>query len=308
MKLITHIAKPIIIAIALTAALIALHAGCSYTLGNPLYGSLTANIIILVLVGGYLLIKNKRHPHPHKPRTTEPPTAGWWWVAGITGILLVPVIQGIAASLSRYAQNNNGDEVTNALSSPTIAPTLTNLFLVLLLSTLLAPIVEELVFREVIYSALQPALPWYLVVFNTAFLFAVAHGSIEQFIIIIPLGIYLSLVRHATQKTSITIALHIAYNVSVYTVTFAMRELNNTVLKDTMFDNIIPDGQLYLLTAVGVIFILLGFGCMVALQPRYTSVAQAINATIAARSKSNSPQPRQDHDPLDKQDHDADTV
>lgn len=280
MKLITHIAKPIIIALALTAALIALHAVCTYILGNPLYGSLTANAIILTLIGCYLLIKKKRHPHPHKPHTTEPPTASWWWAAGITGVLLLPVIQGIAASLNRYASNNDGGKVTNALSSSTIEPTLTNFVLVLFLSTLVAPIVEELVFREVIYSSLQRALPWYLVVFNTAFLFAVAHGSPSQFTIIILLGLYLSLVRHATQKTSVTIALHIAYNIGVYAGTFAVRELNNTVLKDTVFNGEIPDGQLYLLTAVGIFIVLLAFGVMIALQPRYTSVAQAVNAAI----------------------------
>lgn len=77
--------------------------------------------------------------------------------------------------------------------------------------TVVAPVVEELMFRGVGYTLLEPFGQRFAIV-GVGLAFALVHGLIEGFVIIAAFGIALAYLRSRTQSVYPCIVLHFAFN------------------------------------------------------------------------------------------------
>lgn len=98
-----------------------------------------------------------------------------------------------------------------------------NLLIAGLAIVLIAPMVEELVFRGILFTSLSKALNPVLSAVVTALLFAIAHGNLVQGSYAFVLGLLLALVRHQSGSLWSAIALHFAFNTT--SLLLAGREL-----------------------------------------------------------------------------------
>lgn len=81
---------------------------------------------------------------------------------------------------------------------------------------LLAPIMEELLFRGVILHSLAQAFPLQAAVLMECLLFAWGHGQILWFLYALAMGLTLTLIAWKTRSLRASIAFHIAFNAANY--------------------------------------------------------------------------------------------
>jgi membrane protease YdiL (CAAX protease family) len=88
---------------------------------------------------------------------------------------------------------------------------------VALLAVLSAPLVEEVIYRGLLYSAIQQALNWRASVAVVTLLFAIVHipqywGSPGAIVAIVSLSLVLTLLRSATGQLLPCVATHFVFN------------------------------------------------------------------------------------------------
>lgn len=129
-------------------------------------------------------------------------------------ILLIPVCIFIAAVGSFV-----GDKVSTALDSLPFFQTVnpveslvnTNLLCAFICTVVIAPIMEELIFRKALLDRVSPAGEGFAI-FLSALFFGAFHGNFSQFFYTFALGLLLAFVYLRTGRVIYTILLHMAFN------------------------------------------------------------------------------------------------
>ena len=126
-------------------------------------------------------------------------------------ILIIVVIFALAGGLTTYFGEQDNELLRLLRSSRTAV------ILVAILATFTAPIVEEVIYRGILYSALQRTVGVWLAVFLVTMLFAVVHvpqyaGDYVSISMICLLSLVLTLVRVWTNNLLPCIILHFVFN------------------------------------------------------------------------------------------------
>lgn len=118
------------------------------------------------------------------------------------------------------------DDVTNVLGALTasIHP-LANLFII----AICAPIVEELLFRKILIERTIKYGEFFSAIFS-AFVFALYHGNLNQFIYAIPLGCFFAFIYIKTRNIRYTIILHMIVNFFGSFVSQTLMDYSETLL------------------------------------------------------------------------------
>ncbi len=129
-----------------------------------------------------------------------------WHIAAIIIVIFV-----IAGSLSAYFGEQDNELLRILRSSRTAV------ILVAILATFTAPIVEEVIYRGILYSALQRTVGVWFAVFAVTMLFAIVHvpqylGDFVSISMICLLSLILTLVRVWTKNLLPCIILHFVFN------------------------------------------------------------------------------------------------
>jgi len=82
---------------------------------------------------------------------------------------------------------------------------------VILLGVIVSPIIEEVIFRGMVFKKVEPFGSKFAIIFTTI-MFAFIHGSYDQIIYVLPLGLILGYVRSRTGSVKHTIVMHIIFN------------------------------------------------------------------------------------------------
>jgi uncharacterized protein len=97
-------------------------------------------------------------------------------------------------------------------------------YILSLFGVLFAPLFEELFFRGFLYPVLARRVGLYPAVFLTALGFAAIHGSQLKYswavFIIFLVGVVLTLVRALRKSVAATVLMHMAYNATIFMVTY----------------------------------------------------------------------------------------
>ena len=86
------------------------------------------------------------------------------------------------------------------------------IFLRILTVVIIAPVVEEIVFRGLVLTRLRKAMGSCLAIIISSLLFAIMHGQILWIAYTFVFGIVLAIVAERTKSTGCTILLHISFN------------------------------------------------------------------------------------------------
>jgi len=130
-------------------------------------------------------------------------------VAALIGVRVVTIIQLVVSNQTQHVQS--GFEHFSVTSK---APSITALSVTLAVVTLvfIAPIIEEIVFRGLLFGALAPRLGVLASAAISALIFAVIHGDLVFFPSIAVLGFVAALTYAATGNLVVPIILHALNN------------------------------------------------------------------------------------------------
>jgi uncharacterized protein len=127
-------------------------------------------------------------------------------ISALLGIALVLPVDFIVSFLSIDKLSPGTEQIFNAMFS-------NNSVLVLILSVgLAAPILEEILFRGLIFSELRRHLPIPIAIVIQGLLFGAIHMNWTQFLYAAPLGILFGVVYIWVRSISATIIIHILFN------------------------------------------------------------------------------------------------
>ena len=99
--------------------------------------------------------------------------------------------------------------------------------LLLLTSVLLAPIVEEILFRALIQGSLSRAMPAAAAIAITSVLFGAAHGDFIWFLYAAALGVMLSLLMHRTGSLFPSLAMHFGFNLCGFVLPYLLAPMSD---------------------------------------------------------------------------------
>ena len=168
---------------------------------------LTLNVVALYLIGMSFIVllssKMKSKPpvkHFMKP-WKFPLVFSMCYSLGIISNIIGLVLVVIFTLLTRRQTEN---AMANLTSSA-------NLVLLIVYVVIMAPVMEELVFRKVLVNKLYPYGQGVAIVLS-GLMFGLFHGNMNQFIFAFPLGMCFAYVYVRTGKIHITILLHMVTN------------------------------------------------------------------------------------------------
>lgn len=126
-------------------------------------------------------------------------------IIAILGIGMVAVITFVMGMLPEEMLEAYAEE-SQVLTGSTLTVVLSNM--------IIAPIVEEMIFRGLILSRLKRAVPIVWAVLISSLIFGLAHGQIVWMVYAFVLGLVLSIVAIQTESVAAAIVLHMVFNIS----------------------------------------------------------------------------------------------
>jgi len=147
------------------------------------------------------------------------------WLPVVTIALFLPVgalLKNGTSGLLKFL--GRPDHEQNALLILQRSTTLPTLLLLGVLTVLLAPLVEELIFRGVLYPWLKglgfPRLAWW----GTATLFAAIHGNLPAFLPLVGLALLFVWLYEKTDNLLAPITAHLVFNAVNFVLFLLLRE------------------------------------------------------------------------------------
>lgn len=164
--------------------------------------SFTMTLIITLL----LLRKEMKPGLAERDASTAASAAGW----AIGGIFLALIAQAAAASIENMIGIEMGSENTQQIIKIIQASPI-----VILVSSIIGPILEEVVFRKIIFGSLYTRFNFFLSGLISAVIFGVAHFELEHIILYSAMGFTFAFLYVKTKRILVPIFAHVAMNTIV---------------------------------------------------------------------------------------------
>ena len=186
---------------------VAIPIGLHFTTGfNNITGVLYINIAVFVLAvfGSLALLR----PHLRQEKEANPISAGKLIGWTVIGIFLAYGAQLVAMTIEMNVLGiPQGSENTSDIVELTrINP----LFFIIPVFT--APILEELIFRKIIFGSLHKRMNFLLSVFISSLIFALVHLEFQHLLIYFGMGVALAYVYVKTKRIIVPILVHMGMN------------------------------------------------------------------------------------------------
>lgn len=197
----------ILLFIAAQVLSVAIPIGLHFTTGfNNITGILYINIAVFVLAvfGSLALLR----PHLRQEKEANPISAGKLIGWTVIGIFLAYGAQIVAMTIEMNVLGiPQGSENTSDIVELTrINP----LFFIIPVFT--APILEELIFRKIIFGSLHKRMNFLLSVFISSLIFALVHLEFQHLLIYFGMGVALAYVYVKTKRIIVPILVHMGMN------------------------------------------------------------------------------------------------
>lgn len=128
------------------------------------------------------------------------------WIVG--GLIMAYIFQGVAnvieVELLGIEQESENTEMIMNFSK--ISP------LFIIIPALIAPILEEIIFRKIIFGVLYKRMNFFFAALISALIFAIIHGEPEHTLIYASMGFVFAFVYVKTKRILVPILVHIAMN------------------------------------------------------------------------------------------------
>lgn len=171
-----------------------------------------ALIPILILTN-----QTKEYPFRHEEKLPLHQSLGWI----VLGFFLAIFVQGFAGAIETYVfKIEAGSENTQQLVE--IAKSFPAFFIVF---TIIGPILEEIVFRKVIFGALYARFNFWIAVIISSLIFGIVHLEIEHLLIYTAMGATFAFLYVKTKRLIVPIMTHILMNAFASIVTYYSDDL-----------------------------------------------------------------------------------
>jgi CAAX protease family protein len=158
-----------------------------------------------------LFILRKEMFQPIRDDHALPPLESIFW--GIIGIFLALFAQSAAANIE-YAlgiemRSENTEQIVGLIKT---AP------LIIFVTSIIGPILEEIVFRKVIFGSLYKRLNFFFAGLISSLIFSIAHGEPEHLILYGAMGFTFAFLYVKTKRILVPIFTHVAMNTIVVVI------------------------------------------------------------------------------------------
>lgn len=165
---------------------------------------INVGLFLLAVFGSYAILRKDLQ----REREAHPLSAGKLIGWTIGGIFLAWIAQITAISFETYVLGiNQGSENTSDIVELT---RMNPVFFIVPIIT--APILEELIFRKIIFGSLHKRLGFFLSVLLSSLLFGALHFEFQHLLIYFAMGISLAYVYVQTKRIIVPILVHMGMN------------------------------------------------------------------------------------------------
>lgn len=177
---------------------------CSVWVTSPVLAGMIAGAVVVIVFSGVRLLRPTWLNFGPELLPASATPRFWPWVA-LTALLMFLAGQTAAEWIYAHLGSADFDQHVQTQQS-------SGFILSLLVSLLVAPIVEETLFRGLLYPMLRRKTGVVIAAVLSSLLFAAMHGNAVQAVAVIPLGLLLALVVERTRRVWPCVVLHMAYN------------------------------------------------------------------------------------------------
>lgn len=183
------------------------------TLSIPYWLVISFSIsLVLVLL---ILRKEKRMEEDLRGMASPASSAGW----AVAGVFLALMAQSIAASIEQMLGIEMGSENTQD-----IIRLIESFPVVILVSSIIGPILEEIVFRKIIFGSLHKKMNFFFAALISSVIFALAHMEPEHVILYSAMGFTFAFLYVKTKRIIVPIIAHVTMNTFVVLLQSVFRE------------------------------------------------------------------------------------
>lgn len=171
--------------------------------------SLTLVIVLLILR------KEKRMQEDLRDMASPASSAAW----AIAGVFLALMAQSFAASIEQMLGIEMGSENTQDIIN-----LIESFPVVILVSSIIGPILEEIVFRKIIFGSLHKKMNFFFAALISSVIFALAHMEPEHVILYSAMGFTFAFLYVKTKRIIVPIIAHVTMNTFVVLLQSVFRE------------------------------------------------------------------------------------
>lgn len=184
-------------------------------------GAVSSWILISFSIAFVLILINLRKEifQPIRNEGAASPLQSVYW--GIIGIFLAYFSQTIATMIELALGVEMGSENTQQIIGLIQAAPF-----VIIFSSIIGPILEEIVFRKIIFGSLYKRLNFFFAALISSLIFSIAHGEPEHLILYGAMGFTFAFLYIKTKRILVPIFTHVAMNTIVVII-----QLNSNVLQ-----------------------------------------------------------------------------
>ncbi len=210
----------------------------SMLVDSALYIQMASAVISFFIYWFILKIRKKNFFEECSFNSTKPANL---FLSVVLGLSLLLPISTLVSLLSIDKLSTDSQDRINTIVNGN------NIFITLLAIGLVAPIIEEIIFRGLIFGELKRKIPIPAAIVIQALLFGMYHGNYTQAIYASVLGIVLGYVCYKTGSIVSSILVHISFNTL-------------SILFDKVFSNLIDDK---IANLVSLIMLMLSFALVI---------------------------------------------
>ncbi|MDQ0157727.1 CPBP family intramembrane glutamic endopeptidase [Robertmurraya andreesenii] len=163
-----------------------------------------------------LLLKNEwKNPIPDRNAASVTQSTVW----AILGVFLALFSQSLAANIETWLGIELGSENTQQILS-----LIESFPIVVLVSSVIGPILEEIVFRKILFGSLYKKFNFFIAALISSIIFALAHMEPEHLLLYSAMGFTFAFLYIKTKRIIVPICAHVAMNTFVVLVQSVYKE------------------------------------------------------------------------------------
>ena len=174
------------------------------------------SFIVTLIISLFLLRKEMKNPMRNHA-TNIPSSIGW----AIGGVFLSLFAQSIAGKIEQLlgiqAGSENTEQIMTIIDAAPIA---------ILVVSIVGPILEELVFRKIIFGSLYKKFGFFLSALVSSLIFAVAHLDFVHILLYASMGFTFAFLYVKTKRILVPIFAHVSMNTFVVIVQLNYDKIN----------------------------------------------------------------------------------
>lgn len=191
------------------------------TLSIPYWLVISFTLTLMIVL---LILRKESKLQADLRGAATPASSAAWAVAGVFFALMA---QSIAGSIENMLGIEMGSENTQE-----IIKLIENFPIVILVSSIIGPILEEIVFRKIIFGSLHKKMNFFFAALISSVIFALAHFEPEHVILYSAMGFTFAFLYVKTKRIIVPIIAHVTMNTMVVLLQSVFREDIERMIKE----------------------------------------------------------------------------